>query len=94
MIQSIELEWRDSLFLRYIIKPLDLLGHCDGCGAEVGICHVLDCNKGGFITTPHNEIYDEVANLARKEFTPTHMRDNPNIYTSRFVREGNDKLKG
>ena len=42
----------------------------------------------------HNELYDGVSDLARKDFTPTHVRDNPKIYTSCAVRGGKGKLKG
>ena len=42
----------------------------------------------------HNEIRDGFANLTRKAFTPTHMCDDPKIYTGRAVRGGKDKLKG
>ena len=44
-INGIELgvqEWRDSLFLRYGIDPLELLYHCNGCGAAFSIYHALD----------------------------------------------------
>ena len=34
-----EQDWRGSLFLCYGIEPPDLLGYCDGYGAEFSICH-------------------------------------------------------
>ena len=39
-------------------------------------------------------ILDGVADLARKSFTPTHVRDDPKIYTGRAVHGGKEKLKG
>ena len=42
----------------------------------------------------HNETCDGVADLAGKAFTPTHMRDDPKIYTSCVVRGEKDKFKG
>ena len=35
-------EWRDSLLLRYDIKPPEFPSHCDSCGAAFSICHFLD----------------------------------------------------
>ena len=72
-------EWRYSLFLRYGINPHDLPYHCDGCGAAFDICHTLNCKKGGLITACHNNLRDGVTNLAIKDFTPTHVRDEPKI---------------
>ena len=79
-------ECRDSLFLRYGINPPDLPEHCDGCGAAFDICHALGCKKGGLIMARHNGLRDGVTELASKAFAPTHVRDNPKIYTSRAVR--------
>ena len=47
-------EWRDSLFLCYVIKTPNLPDHFDGCGASFEICHTLYCKKGGLITARHN----------------------------------------
>ena len=63
--------WRDFLLLRYVIKPPDLMDHCDGCVTEFSICHALDYKKGGLLTARHNNLRDRVANLASKAFTPT-----------------------
>ena len=79
-------EWRDSLFLRYVIEPLDLQEHCGGCGGGFSICHSLHCKKECLITGSHNKLRDGVADLAIKAFILTHVRDNPKIYTSRAVR--------
>ena len=35
-------EWRDPLFLQYVINPPDLPYHCDGCSAAFNIYHALD----------------------------------------------------
>ena len=50
------------------------------------ISHTLDCKKGGFVTARHNELCDGVADLAGKAFTPSHLRDNPLIYSGRAVK--------
>ena len=46
------------------------------------------------ITARHNNLRDRVVNLSSKDFTPTHVRDDPKIYTGRAVRGGKDTLKG
>ena len=86
-------ELRDSLFLRYDINPPDLIEHCNGCGAEFDICHTLDCKNGGLVTACHNKIHDGVFDHAVKAFTPTHMRDDPKIYTGCAVHGGKENLK-
>ena len=79
-------EWRDALFLRYGLKPPDLPEDCDGCHARFSISHALDCKKGGLFTARHNEIRDGVADLAGKTFTPSHVRNDPLIYSGRDIR--------
>ena len=81
-----EQEWRNALFLRYDINPLDLLSHCDGCQVKFLISHALNCKKGGLVTARHNEIRDGVADLASKAFTTSHMRNDPLIYSGRAVK--------
>ena len=86
-------EWRDSLFLRYGINTSDLPKHFYGCGVAFDIYHALDCNKGGLIAQHHNNICDGFADLAKKSFTPTYVRDYPKIYTRCAVRGGNKNMK-
>ena len=76
-------EWRDALFLRYGLEPPDLPMHCDGCEARFTISHSLDCKKGDLVTARHNELHDGVADLAAKDFTLAHVRDDPLIYSWR-----------
>ena len=45
-----------------------------------------DCKKGGLVTKRHNELRDGVADLAGKAFTPSHVRDDPLIYSGRAVK--------
>ena len=84
-------EWRDALFLRYGLDPPDLPTHCDGCQAKFSISHTLDFQKGGLVTARHNELRDGATNLAGKAFTPSHVRDNPLIYSGRAVKRTKDK---
>ena len=86
-------EWRDYLFLRYGIDPPDLIGHFGGCREALYKFHALDCKKGGLITARHNKLRDGVANLPRKAFTPTHVRDDPIIFTGRAVLGEKAKAK-
>ena len=41
----------------------------------------------------HTNLLDGVANLSGKAFIPTHMCDNPKIYTGRSVHGGKNNLK-
>ena len=79
-------EWYDALFLRYGLDPPDLPTYCDGCQAKFSISHALDCKKGGLITARHNELRDDVADLAGEAFTPSHARNDPLIYSGCTVR--------
>ena len=74
-------EWRDALFLRCGLEPLDLTTYCDGFQKKNSISHALACKKGGLVTARHNELRDEVADLAGKSFTPSHVREDPLIYS-------------
>ena len=79
-------EWRDAHFPRYGLEPPDLPKYCDRCQARFSISHALDCKKCGLFTVHHNELRDGVAGLAGKAFTPSHVCDNPSIYSGRAVR--------
>ena len=79
-------EWRDTLFLRYGLEPLDLPTHCYSCQANFSISHDFDCKKDGLVTARHNELRDGVAELAGKAFTPSHVRNNPLIYSGCAVK--------
>jgi hypothetical protein len=62
-------EFRDALFLSYGRSPGDLPSHCDGCGQKFTIQHALECKKGGkVILLRHNELRDEIGNLAANAF--------------------------
>ena len=74
-------EWRDALFIRYGLVPPDLPKYCNVCEARFTISHALDCKKGGLVTVRHNELRDGVADLANKAFTPSHVHNDPIIYS-------------
>ena len=69
-------EWRDEVFLRYLIEPPDLPRHCNICRVGFRIRHALDYNNDILVTSCHNKIRYGVANPVRNPFTPTHVRDN------------------
>ena len=46
----------------------------------------LTVKKGGHVTARHNELRDWVADLAGKALTPSHVCDDPLIYSGRAVR--------
>ena len=76
-------EFRDSILLRYARSPPDLPSQCDGCNAVFSIRHALECKKGGLVIIRHNEIRDELVDLASKAFSPSAVRDEPKIHSSR-----------
>ena len=67
-------------------RPPDLPTHCDGCQAKFSISHALDSKYGRIVTACHNVLCDGVADLSRKDFTPSHMRNNPLIYSGRAAK--------
>ena len=80
-------KWRDTLFIRYGIEPPDPPYHCDGCNAKFSICHYLDFKNGGVITTCHNKLRDEDADLAGKSFTHLHVCSDPLIHQGCLIQE-------
>ena len=87
-------EWCDALFLRYGLDPPDLPTHCNGCQAKFSISHALDCKTGGLFTARHNELRDGVADLECKAFTPSHVRNDPLIYSGCSVNRTKSKPAG
>ena len=53
-------EWRDALFLLYVLDPPDRPTHYDGFYGMSSISHALDCKKGGLVTSHHNDLRDRV----------------------------------
>ena len=81
-----EQEWREALFLQYGLEPPDLPTHYDGCQAKFLISHALKYKKVGLVAARHNELFDGVADLEGKSFTPSHVGDDPLIYSGRAVK--------
>ena len=70
------------------MNPPDLKTNCDGCGDGFSITHTLYFKRGGLIVTHHNELFDGVADLSVKAFTPLHVCNNPLIYSGCGIWEG------
>jgi hypothetical protein len=79
-------EFRDALLLRYACCPPDLPIQCDGCQLKFNVCHALECKRGSLVVSRHNEIRDELSDLASKAFFPSAVRDEPIIHTSCALR--------
>jgi hypothetical protein len=60
-----------------------LPSQCDRCNAAFSIHHALECKKGGLIIIRHNEIQDELVDLASKTISPSAVCDEPNIHACR-----------
>jgi hypothetical protein len=75
-------EFRDSILLRYARTPADLPTHCDRSDQKFTVCHALECKKGGLVISRHNDIQDELIDLASKALTPSAVRNEPRIHTS------------
>ena len=42
----------------------------------------------------HNKLHDEVGDLARKSFTPTHVRKNRLVHTGHYMQSVNSHVAG
>ena len=74
------LEFRDALHIRLGTTPPDLPHQCDGCNADFSVPHALSCRRGGLVITRHNEIHDELADIAEKAFCASAIRNEPKIH--------------
>ncbi len=68
----------------------DLQSHCDGCGQKFSVRHVLSCMKDGLMIPRHNEIQDELSNLASEALFPSAVCNEPRIHISRPVEKKTD----
>ena len=84
-------EFRDALNLRYARTPGGLQSSCDGCNQQFSVRHALECKKGGLVISRHNEIRDELIDIASKAYSPSAVRDEPKIQNSRNSEEKSDE---
>jgi hypothetical protein len=80
-------EFRDALLIRHARTPGDLPSHCDGCGAKFDVRHALECKVGGLFILRHNEINEELCDLASKALAPSVVRVKPMIHSRRTAEE-------
>jgi hypothetical protein len=66
--------------MRYAETPHNFPDKCDGWDAHFSLQHALRCKKGGLVIFRHDEIRDELVNLASRAFTPSAVRDEPLIH--------------
>lgn len=69
------------------MEPNNLQKSCDGCGTKFSLIHAVTCMKGGLIITRHDEIRDELCNIGSKAFTPSAIRNKPNIHLGHKTEE-------
>jgi hypothetical protein len=55
----------------------------DGFQQKFSVRHVIECKRGGLVILRHNEIPEELSDLASKAFFPSAVCDEPRIHTSR-----------
>jgi hypothetical protein len=82
------MEFRDALLLRYRYTrcPPDLPSHCDGCLQKFSVRHALECKTDSLVISRHNEIRDELSDLADKALSPSSFRDEPKIHNGRTLQ--------
>jgi hypothetical protein len=75
-------EWRDNARLRYNLAPLDMPGHCDGCGAKMTVEHALSCKVGGLVHIRHDDVGDEWRHLNGLASSFGRVTREPRIHSS------------
>ena len=59
-----------------------------GCGAKFALDHALTCKKGGLVIGRHDEVKNELADMAIKAYRPSMVRDEPMIHPCRDTPQG------
>ena len=72
-------EFRDEARLRLGLPLLNTPSHCDGCTKPWSVCQTLSCPFGGLVTVRHNEARDEIMETYCAAYTPSRVRDEPQI---------------
>ena len=82
-------EFRDSLRLRYGLRPNHLPSQCDGCSQNFSVEHALSCSKGGgLVLLRHNDLAEEWRHLCAQALTPSATSTEPAINTGRAAATG------
>eukprot|EP00978_Attheya_sp_CCMP212_P027081 scaffold90288_cov52-Attheya_sp.AAC.2 len=73
-------EFRNATHLRYAQDPPNFPTTCDGCSCNnVSVQYALSYKVGGLIISRHDEIKDELGQLAGKALKPSAIHDEPLI---------------
>jgi hypothetical protein len=75
-------EFRDNLWLRYNLFPLDMPQLCDGCGEPMTVKHALCCKFGGLVHKQHDDVAGEWRHLCGCALTFVRVERKPRIYSS------------
>ena len=70
----------------HVLDPLDLPRYYDGCNATFSIYHAIDYKWGSLVPARYNDLRDRVADLPRKDFTPSRVRNYPFIFAGCAVK--------
>eukprot|EP00957_Ditylum_brightwellii_P086941 6617413-Ditylum_brightwellii.AAC.1 len=81
-------EFRDMILYRYRITPKNLPEICDGCGKQHSLQHALQCRTGGLILGCHGNACDDLGHVSTQAYSPSSIRDNPKIKSSREDKSG------
>jgi hypothetical protein len=81
-------EFCDSHHIRYGCTPQGLQPACDGCGAAFATQHAFSCAKGVLVIIRHNEVSDELSDMAVRAFQTSAVRDEPKIHQCRPANGG------
>ena len=79
-------EFRDSLRLRYGIKPAGLPARCDGCGERFDVAHAMSCKRGGQVLARHDALKHEWRTLCGHALGRANVFDEPTLKTCQDVR--------
>eukprot|EP00978_Attheya_sp_CCMP212_P039074 scaffold199966_cov35-Attheya_sp.AAC.1 len=84
-------EFRDATHLGYGQVPPNFPTICDGCSCNnFSVQHALSCKVGGLVISCHDEIKDELGQLAGKALKPSAICDEPLINNGHKVECSSD----
>ena len=70
----------ENVQIRLNLKVLDLLQHCEGCGAGFSVKHAPSCKKGGLVSIHHDDARDEAGPLAEMALPKSRVSYEPFIF--------------
>ena len=70
----------ENVQIRLNLKVLDLLQHCEGCGAGFSVKHALICKKSGLVSIHHDDVRDEASALAEMALPKSRVSYKPFIF--------------